>query len=128
MPSEGEMTVDILMFTFVGCGFICVVGCTSALLKKCYDKYAIQRNTSFRDLPYEPELSMETFQNLEGRYAKAAVSVIIPFSTPVGRQSGNTPHPHNGQDQEIDLVEVCVYGSETEELVETNIIAEEVIV
>jgi len=68
-------------------------------VKKCYDKYVL-------NLPDEPELSMETFQNLEGRYARAAVSVS----------------------QEIDLVEVCVCDSEPDELVETNIIAEEVIV
>ena len=99
MSSPGEMALDIMMLVFVGCGFIGVVGCVSALLKKCYDKYVL-------NLLDEPELSMETFQNLEGRYARAAVSVS----------------------QEIDLVEACVCDSEPDELVETNIIAEEVIV
>jgi hypothetical protein len=99
MPSPGEMTVDILMLTFVGCGFIGIVACTSVLLKKCYDKYVLH-------LPYEPELQMVDFQNLESRYAKATVSVIHDIG------------------QDIDLVEVRVCGSEPDE---TCIIAEEVI-
>ena len=98
MSSTGEVALEIMMLVFVGCGIIGVVGCVSALLKKCYDKYVL-------NLPDEPEISMEIFQNLEGRYAKAAVSV----------------------GQEIDLVEVCVCGSEPDELVETNIIAEEIL-
>lgn len=63
-------------------------------------------------LPDEPaELPMDDFQNLECRYAKATVSVV-----------------HDGdQDQEPDLVEVCVCGSEPDELVETNVIAEEIL-
>lgn len=69
----------------------------------------MQTNTSFRDLPDEPELQMVNFQNLEGRYARATVNVII-----------------NDVDQEIDLVDVCVCSSDQDELVETNIIAEEI--
>jgi len=99
MPSSpGEMTVNILILLFVGCWFIGCVGCTSALLKKCYDKYVLNVQ----------EVQTDTFQNLESRYAKATVSII------------------HEECQEIDLVEVHVCGYEQDGLVETNIIAEEI--
>ena len=105
-----------MILVFVSCGFVGVVGYTSALLKKCYDKYVMQRHDSFRGvmhLPDEPEVLMDDFQNLEGRYAKATVSVI-----------------HDGnqyQYRDVDLAEVRVSGYEHDELVETNIIAEEIL-
>ena len=64
-----ETTINVLLWIFVSCGFICCIGCTLALLQKGYNKYVLR----LPELEPEPEL----FQNI-GRYAKATVSVILP--------------------------------------------------
>jgi hypothetical protein len=71
MSSPGEITLEVMMFVFIICSFIGCVGCTSALLKKCYDK-------CIADLPDEQEQSIVTIQNVEFGYANATASVVIP--------------------------------------------------
>jgi hypothetical protein len=73
MTSPDEMALDILILAFVVSGFVMCVGCTSAILKKCYDKYVL-------NLPdTADELSSTEFQNLEGRrYARAAAVIVAP--------------------------------------------------
>lgn len=72
MSSPGEITLEVMMLVFIICSFIGCVGCTSALLKKCYDKYVT-------DLPDEQEQSIVTIQNVELGYANATATVsIIP--------------------------------------------------
>ena len=71
MASSGEIVLGVLLLVFVSCGFVAFVGCISALLKKFYDKYVL-------NLPEVYELPPTVFQNLEGRYVKANVSVVIP--------------------------------------------------
>jgi len=71
MTSTEEIVLGVLLLTFVSCGLVMCVGCISALLKKIYDKYVL-------NLPEVYELPPTIFQNLEGRYAKANVSVVTP--------------------------------------------------
>ena len=71
MTSTEEIVLGVLLLTFVSCGLVMCVGCISALLKKIYDKYVL-------NLPEVYELPPTIFQNLEGRYTKANVSVVIP--------------------------------------------------
>jgi hypothetical protein len=73
MTSTEEIVLGVLLLVFVSCGLVMCVGCISALLKKIYDKYVL-------NLPDVYELPPTIFQNLEGRYAKANVSVIPPVT------------------------------------------------
>lgn len=75
-----ETTINVLLWIFVSCGFICCIVCTLALLQKGYNKYVLR-------LP-EPEPEPELFQNI-GRYAKATVSVILPAFAEVNLLESN---------------------------------------
>jgi len=122
MSSSDETVLEVLIWVFVSSGFIGCVGCISALLKKCVDKYGAPMHPSrevtpmhplFQDVtPMHPSRDVinlpndEESHHIENVYANATVSII------------------QEQYQEIDLVEVCICGND--EIVETNIIAEEV--
>jgi hypothetical protein len=68
MPSTGETATNVLILVFVSCGFVACVGCTSALLKKFYDKYILKL----------PEVVDAQPANIfENRYVKAHVSIVI---------------------------------------------------
>ena len=69
MSSPGEITLEVMMLVFIICSFIGCVGCTSALLKKCYDKCVT-------DLPDEQEQSIVTIQNVEFGYVNATARII----------------------------------------------------
>jgi hypothetical protein len=92
MSSTAEIILEVLLFVFVSCGFVACVGCTSALLKKYYDKYVL-------NLPEIIELPPTVFQDVEGRYAKAAAVVVSPS---------------------VEFIEVFLYETNEEDAAETN--------
>lgn len=100
MSSTEEITLGVLLLVFVSCGFVACVGCTSALLKRFYDKYIM-------NLPEVYELPPTVFQNLEGRYVKANASVVVPTVT-VELMSVDLPLEDDGSEDNIIAIEINV--------------------
>lgn len=100
MTSSGEIVLGVFLVVFVSCGFVALVGCISALLKKMYNKYVL-------NLPEVYELPPTVFQNLEGRYVKANVSFVIPTVT-VELMSVDLPLEDDGSEDNVVAIEVNI--------------------
>jgi len=101
MMSDLYLLLEILGYGFVSCCCVGIVVCTSKLLQNCYDKYVLRLPA-----PEEPVNVNNPFYNLEGRYAKAEANVIV-------------------KDVDIHIVDISTIDYEN--VVETNIIALEII-
>ena len=99
-PSPGEITLEVLLLVFVSCGFVACIGCTFELLKSFYDKYVL-------NLPEVHELPPTAFQNMEARYAKANVSVVIPTAL-VEPILVDLPMEGDKSEDNVIAIEVCL--------------------
>jgi hypothetical protein len=72
----GEVALEVLMLMFVGCGIVGVVGCASALLKKCYDKYVLKLEPTCQTIAIELQQSI-ALQNTEEAYETPVVDVCL---------------------------------------------------